>query len=68
MFERNESTADRLVRAGAGTALVAVGAAACATHRRPLGALSAFLGAALLVTAATGCCPLYRALHFSTAN
>ena len=68
MFEKNESTTDRLVRAGAGTALVAAGAVACAAHRRPLGALSALIGAVLLVTAATGCCPLYRALHFSTVN
>jgi hypothetical protein len=68
MFEKNESTADRLVRAGAGTALVAAGAVACATHRRPLGALSALVGGVLLITAASGCCPLYRALHFGTAN
>ena len=45
MFEKNESTADRLVRAGAGTALVAAGAVACAAQRRPLGALSALIGA-----------------------
>ena len=49
MLEKNESTADKLVRAGAGTALVGV-------------------GGVLLITTASGCCPLSRALHFGTAN
>ncbi len=60
-MERNASPADRIVRAVLGTALVGLsiwglGVAGGSV----LGIVSAALGGVLLVTAATGFCPLYK--------
>jgi uncharacterized membrane protein len=59
-MKRNESTLDRIVRAVVGSTLIAlavwgfdVGAGSV------LGIVSAGLGGVLLLTAATGFCPLY---------
>jgi uncharacterized membrane protein len=67
---KNEGALDRGARA-----LIGGGLLACSIRRlgvasgRPLGILSAVIGAGLLVTAATtGCCPLYRALGIDTST
>ncbi|HOG45440.1 MAG TPA: DUF2892 domain-containing protein [Anaerolineae bacterium] len=67
MPERNESTADRIIRAGLGVLLIGAAMRPFAVWRRPwlVGALSA-VGAVLLLTAATGSCGIYRAVGFST--
>jgi uncharacterized membrane protein len=69
MLEKNESTADRVVRAlvGAGL-LVASYASLGVTSAKPLGILSALVGAVLLFTAATGSCLLYRLVGINTAK
>ncbi len=69
MFPRNESNLDRGARVVVGGGLLA-----CAVrgrglmHVRSLRALSGLVGVVLLATAATGSCPLYRALGIDTAN
>lgn len=68
MFEKNESTADRLARAAAGVALLATAGALCLRSHRLLGATAALAGGVLLVTATTGHCLIYRALGVSTAD
>jgi hypothetical protein len=69
MFEKNESTADRLVRTVAGAALlVASFASLGVTSGKPLGILSGLIGAVLLFTAATGSCLLYRLVGLNTAK
>ena len=69
MFEKNESTADRVVRALVGGGLFAVSYASLGvTSAKPLGILSALVGAVLLFTAATGSCLLYRLVGISTAK
>jgi uncharacterized membrane protein len=66
---KNEGALDRGARA-----LIGGGLLACSIRRlgvasgRPLGILSAIIGAGLLVTAAAGCCPLYRALGIDTST
>jgi uncharacterized membrane protein len=63
-MKRNESTTDRIIRAVAG---LAVGAGALAVGiGSVLGIGLLVIGAVLLVTAATGFCPIYRALGMST--
>lgn len=63
-MKRNESTLDRVVRAvagvGAGAVAVAVGVSTAG------GVVLLAVGAILLMTAATGFCPLYRLLGLST--
>jgi hypothetical protein len=69
MFEKNESTADRLVRTVAGAALLVVSFASLGvTSGKPLGILAAVIGAVLLFTAATGSCLLYRLVGLNTAK
>ena len=69
MFEKNESTADRVVRALVGGGLFVVSYASLGvTSAKPLGILSALVGAVLLFTAATGSCLLYRLVGISTAK
>jgi len=69
MLEKNESTADRVVRALVGGGLlVASYASLGATSAKPLGILSALVGAVLLFTAATGSCLLYRLVGTNTAK
>jgi len=69
MLEKNESTADRVVRALVGGGLlVASYASLGATSAKPLGILSALVGAVLLFTAATGSCLLYRLVGINTAK
>jgi uncharacterized membrane protein len=69
MFTRNESSADRIARTVAGAALLAVSFASLSlTSGKPLGIVAAVVGAVLLLTAATGMCPLYRLLHIHTSK
>jgi hypothetical protein len=71
MLSKNEGRADRIARAVAGAGLLA-----CSMRRltrsqgKTLGVVSALIGATLLVTAATGFCPIYAALgtHTSTPS
>jgi hypothetical protein len=62
----NESRTDRMLRGGAAVVLVAVAAATGLTE--PAGILMAVVAVVLLVTAATGFCPLYRLLGINTAR
>ena len=69
MLEKNESTADRVVRALVGGGLLVVSYASLGvTSAKPLGILSALVGAVLLFTAATGSCLLYRLVGINTAK
>ena len=69
MFDKNEGSADRLVRAVAGAGLLAASFARLGVRSaKPLGILSAFIGAVLLFTAATGSCLLYRLVGVNTAE
>jgi uncharacterized membrane protein len=69
MFEKNESTADRVVRALVGGGLLVVSYASLGvTSAKPLGILSALVGAVLLFTAATGSCLLYRLVGINMAK
>ena len=69
MFDRNESATDRLVRGVTGAGLVAASFARLGVRSaKPLGILSAFIGAVLLFTAATGSCLLYRLVGVNTAK
>jgi hypothetical protein len=61
----NESRADRLIRALAGAGAVGAGLAVGASTAAGIVLLA--VAAVLLVTAATGFCPLYRVLRTSTA-
>ena len=63
---RNESTLDRIVRAGLAVVAVVVALLAGVSGAVGIGAL--VLGAVLAVTAATGFCPLYRLLGISTCR
>ena len=69
MFGKNESRADRIARAVAGTGLLA-----CSIRRmrrsqnKTLGILGAIIGAALLFTAVTGFCSIYAALGIDTSK
>ncbi len=69
MFGNNEGRADRIVRAVAGTGLLA-----CSVRRltrsqgKTLGILGAIAGAALLFTAVTGFCSIYAALGIDTSK
>jgi uncharacterized membrane protein len=66
MLTRNESPLDRGVRAVVGAALVVASIAGLGLAT-PLGLVAGAVGAVLLVTAATGFCPLYRLLGIGTA-
>jgi Inner membrane protein YgaP-like, transmembrane domain len=69
MLEKNESTADRTARTVLGGGLlVASFASLGVTSAKPLGILSALIGAVLLFTAATGSCLLYRLVGANTAK
>ena len=63
---RNESTLDRIVRAG--LAVVAVVGALLAGVSSAVGIGALVVGAVLAGTAATGFCPLYRLLGISTCR
>ncbi len=69
MFEKNENAVDRLVRTVLGGALL-VGSFASlgVTSAKPIGVLSALIGAVLLFTAAIGSCPVYKLVGVSTAK
>ncbi len=63
-MNRNEGTIDRVIRLTLG---IALGAAALAVgFGSALGVVFAVLAAIMLVTAATGFCPLYRVFGLST--
>jgi hypothetical protein len=69
MFIKNESPADRIARTVVGAVLLVVSFASLSlTSGKPLGIIAAVIGAVLLVTAATGMCPLYRLLHIHTSK
>jgi hypothetical protein len=68
MFENNARPADRAARAVAGAGLLAASTKLGVTSAKPLGIVTALLGVVLVLTAVTGCCPLYRALGFSTVK
>jgi hypothetical protein len=69
MFENNESTADRLVRTVLGGGLLVASFTSLGVKSaKPLGILSALVGAILLFTAATGSCLLYRLVGLKTAK
>jgi uncharacterized membrane protein len=69
MFQRNESTLDRVVRVVVGGGLLAVSFAALGlASAKPLGIVFGVVGAVLLFTAATGSCLLYRLVGVNTAK
>ena len=69
MLDKNEGSADRLVRAVVGGGLLTLSIARLgAASGRPLGVVTAILGGALLFTAATGSCCLYRPLGIDTSK
>ena len=69
MFPKNEGTVDRAVRTVAGGSLLVASFTAFGIRSaKPLGVLSAHLGAVLLFTAAAGSCPLYRLIRVTTAK
>lgn len=63
-MSRNEGTADRVIRLV--VAVVAVLAAFAVGAGSALGIVLLVVGAVMLVTAATGFCPLYRVFGLST--
>jgi hypothetical protein len=63
-MSRNESTADRAIRLV--VAVVAVAAAFAVGAGSVLGIVLLVVGAVMLVTAATGFCPLYRVFGLRT--
>lgn len=67
MFARNQSPLDRGVRGVVGSALVVTSIAGLGLTT-PLGIVAGAVGAVLLVTAATGFCPLYRVLSIDTVK
>jgi uncharacterized membrane protein len=69
MFEKNESTTDRIVRAVAGAGLVACSIRRLARSQGTvLGVGGLLAGATLLFTAATGTCLIYSALGIRTSK
>lgn len=62
-MKRNESTADRAVRAIAGIILLIL---ALTVAGAPWNWVLGIIGAVLLITGAVGFCPLYRLLGVST--
>jgi hypothetical protein len=67
MFQRNESTLDRIVRAVAGAGLVAAAVAGFGLGS-PLGILLSMVGAILVFTGVTGVCLIYKLLGIDTAT
>jgi len=68
MFQKNESTADRVIRLVVGAALVILAFAALdLTSGSVVGIIVAIVGAILLFTAATGSCLLYKLFGVNTA-
>jgi uncharacterized membrane protein len=63
---RNESSIDRLVRLVLGVALLALGFWSLSLNA--LGIVAAVVGGILLLTAATGFCPLYRLFGVKTCR
>jgi hypothetical protein len=63
-MHRNEGTVDRIVRLVIAAAAVAVGLAVGLTS--VLGVVAAVVAVIMVVTAATGFCPLYAVLGVST--
>lgn len=63
-MKRNESTIDRVIRAGLGVALVAGGFALGGT----LAVVLYVLAAVMFATALTGFCPLYRLFGIDTCK
>jgi hypothetical protein len=63
-MKKNEGKIDRIIRAGAGVALIGTGFAMGIT--KPRGILLIGTGTALCVTAATGFCTIYHLLGLST--
>jgi hypothetical protein len=69
MFAKNESAVDRIVRIVAGAGLLVVSFASLGvTSAKPLGIVSALIGAVLLFTAATGSCLLYKLVGVDTSK
>ncbi len=68
MFPRNEGAADRIARAAAGSALIAISVGLSVASRRGLGLGAALLGATLLFTAVSGSCQLYRPFGINTTT
>lgn len=69
MFEKNENAVDRLVRTVlGGSLLVGSFTSLGVTSAKPIGILSALIGAVLLFTAATGSCLLYKLAGVNTAK
>jgi uncharacterized membrane protein len=69
MFERNESTLDRVTRGIVGAAMLAVSLVSLGLATgKPAGIAVAAVGAILLVTGVSGSCPLYRALGIHTTR
>ena len=68
MFQRNESTTDRIARTVVGGGLLAGSAKLGAASGKPLGVAFALVGIVLLFTAATGSCLAYRPFGISTAK
>lgn len=64
-MKRNESTADRAVRAIAGIILLIL---ALTVAGAPWNWVLGIIGAVLLITGAVGFCPLYRILGVSTCR
>jgi hypothetical protein len=62
----NEAPIDRIVRVAAGVALLAV--VVLGVLATPLSWIAGAIGAILLVTGATGFCPLYALLGVSTTR
>lgn len=63
-MHRNEGTVDRIVRLVIGAAAVAIGIAVGFTS--VLGVVAAVVAVIMVVTAATGFCPLYAVFGVST--
>ena len=69
MFERNEGTADRIVRAVIGLILLWVGLWPLAgLQAAVLGIIVALIGLVLVITAITGFCLIYRIIGVSTVK
>jgi len=69
MFEKNENAADRVVRTVLGGGFLVVAFTSLGvSSAKPLGILSALVGAVLLFTAATGSCLLYKLVGVDTAK
>jgi hypothetical protein len=69
MFQKNESTPDRVIRLVVGAGLVVLSLAALGlTSGSVLGIIAAVVGAVLLFTAVTGTCLLYKLFGMNTAK